>query len=194
MISCVLFAHLCVHSSKYTPFPLCSNSWLRQLLVALNVYRVSVLVSLCVAVFFCLLFWHCIIALSLLWCGYWLQKPLITVMYCTRVQIDPHISRPSLAVKKRQKFKTRVQVNPCPLVYHLPSDVANAINSVPRDAAMRKVRVYCDERNSWSQQGAMQHPLAMSVMCQQYPLWLLVVGLHQYRYNVSHAWWDSYRH
>jgi len=26
MISCVLFAHLCVHSSKYTPFPLRSNS------------------------------------------------------------------------------------------------------------------------------------------------------------------------
>ena len=35
-----------------------------------------------------------------------------------------------------------------PLVYHLVSDVADAINSTPRDAAVRKVHVFCDELNS----------------------------------------------
>jgi len=32
-----------------------------------------------------------------------------------------------------------------PLVYRLPSDVADVINSIPRDAVVRKVREYCDQ-------------------------------------------------
>jgi len=67
-----------------------------------------------------------------------------------------------------------------PLVYLLPSDAADAINSVPRDAAVQKVCIFCDEINSWSQQGATRHhaavsntatdmQLAMSVMCEPRP-------------------------
>ena len=65
---------------------------------------------------------------------------------CTRVHVDPHISRPSfLAVKKMSKIQDpRISR---PLVYRLVSDMADAINSVPRDAAVRKVRVFCDEIN-----------------------------------------------
>jgi len=70
---------------------------------------------------------------------------LITV--CTRVQVDPHISRPShLGVKKMFKIQ-----DPCisrPPVYCLVSDVADAINSVPRDAAVRTVGIYSKEINS----------------------------------------------
>jgi len=43
-----------------------------------------------------------------------------------------------------------------PLVCRLVSNVADAINSVPRDAAVQKVRVFCVKINSWSQQGATQ--------------------------------------
>jgi len=55
-----------------------------------------------------------------------LRKKLNTV--CTRVRVDPDISRPPL--------------------YRLVSDVADAINSIPRDAAVRKVHVFCDKINS----------------------------------------------
>ena len=47
---------------------------------------------------------------------------------CMRVQVDPHISRRP--------------------VYRLVSDVADAINSVPHDAAVRKVHGFCDRINN----------------------------------------------
>ena len=66
---------------------------------------------------------------------------------CTRVQVDPHISRPSLlGVKKMSKIQDpRISR---PLVYRLVSDVADAIISVPRDAAVRTVGIYSNEINS----------------------------------------------
>jgi len=80
---------------------------------------------------------------------------LYCITVCTRIQVDPHISRPSLlAVKKMSKIQDPRRVKDDPLVYHLPSDVADAINSVPCDAAVWKVREYCDEINRWSKQGA----------------------------------------
>ena len=69
-----------------------------------------------------------------------LPSPTSSSTICTRIQVYPHISRPS--------------------VYHLVSDAADAINSVSRDAVVRKVRIYCSEINSWSQQGATQHRAA----------------------------------
>jgi len=66
---------------------------------------------------------------------------------CTHVQVDPHISRPSLlGVKKMSKIQDpRISRPP---VYRLVSDVADAINSVPRDAAVQTAGIYCDEINS----------------------------------------------
>jgi len=71
-----------------------------------------------------------------------------------RSTVYPQQQTSQLRLRKKIKYRmyartSRSAYKSTP-VYRLVSDVADAINSVPRDAAMRKVHVFCDKINSWS--------------------------------------------